>query len=356
MCKVFIKSAFDNSSLRSIRGLLYANTKLGHDNMILTGTSCMIDISAVIVNWNTKQFLIECIDSLIKNTKKHSIEIIVVDNASVDDSVEAVRKLFPFVKVIQNTSNLGFAKANNIGIKESSGRYVCLVNSDIKLVNDAIDLMIHHMDEHASIGVLGPKTLNPDMSLRLNCRRLPSLWNTFCQASGLSRIFPQYKTMNDNLMTYFPHDVIKSVDILPGCFLMVRRKALSEVGLLDEKFFIYGEDKDWCKRFKEAGWKIIFFPSAEVIHYAGKSSEKEPDRFIIEKLKANLYYWEKHHNKISKGIFWITTLVSYLFRLLHNIILYFRLPAERNKNVLLIKERILCLRWLIRNRPKVEDM
>ena len=202
---------------------------------------------------------------------------------------------FPQIRLIVNDANLGFAKANNIGIAQSTGRYVCLSNSDIKVLDGCLDRMVEFMDHTPKAGVLGPKTLNGDGSLRHNCQNFPSLWSLFCRAVYLHKLFPSQKLFNSGVMFYFDHESVIPCPMLPCCFYMVRREALEEVGLLDERFFIYAEDKDWCKRFWDRQWEILFLPTAEVIHYAGKSAAQAPVRFQVEKMKADLQYWEKHH-------------------------------------------------------------
>src|SRR5665648_483189 len=232
----------------------------------------MVDLSIIIVNWNAKSFLLKCLRSLISETKSCSVEIIVVDNASTDGSQQAVKKKFPTVKLIQNKVNSGFAKANNIGINQSVGRYICLINSDVTLLNGCLDKLCSFMDQQPEIGVTAPNILNSDLTLQYSCRCFPSLWNNFCPAIGLNKLFPKSKAVSGEEMFFFKHDRICEVDVLSGCFLMVRRKALEQVGPLDEQFFIYSEDIDWCRRFCDADWEIVFFPEAKAIHYGGGSS------------------------------------------------------------------------------------
>lgn len=307
----------------------------------------MNDVSVIIVNWNTKELLLNCIESLVQETSRCTIDIIVVDNASIDGSAEAVKQRFPNVKVIVNENNFGFAKANNIGIRQSNGRYVCLVNSDIEVLDGCIDRMWTYMDKHSSTGILGPKTLNDDKSLRINCRRNPSLWNAFCRALALQRLFPRSKVFSDEFMRYFDHDSIHGVDVLPGCFLMVRREAIAKVGLLDEKYFFYGEDKDWCKRMKAEGWDVIFFPHSAVIHYAGKSSGKTPVKFLIESLRSNSYYWEKHHGKFKKKLYLGMMLLLHSIRLGNSLVMYIVKKEQRKKISKRLSGSIACTRWLI---------
>jgi GT2 family glycosyltransferase len=195
-----------------------------------------IDLSVVIINWNTKELLLNCIRSIQETTHKISYEIIVVDNGSQDGSQRAVNENFSEVRLIENGKNLGFARANNIGIRASCGRYVCLVNSDVVLLEGCLDTMLAYMESQPSIGILGPKLLNGDMSLQPSCKQLPSIWNNLCIAIGLSALFANIKLFNGEHLSFFDHDRIMNVQALSGAFLMVRRSAAEKVGLLDEAF------------------------------------------------------------------------------------------------------------------------
>lgn len=214
----------------------------------------MMDLSFIVVSWNAKEILSKCLQSLTRETSHLYSEIIVVDNASTDGSPELVREQFPHVKLICNDANLGFAKANNIGIKQSTGRYLFLVNSDVIILEGCIDSMCTYMDQHLGIGVLGPKILSPDGMVQRSTMEFPTLWNCFCRALALDSIFRSSKLFGGQLMTYWSHDTIRNVEVINGCLWMVRREALRKVGLLDEDFFFCGEDIDWCKRFVDAGW------------------------------------------------------------------------------------------------------
>jgi len=307
----------------------------------------MIDISFIIVNWNTKQLLLQCIDSLFKNNNHHKIEVIVVDNGSTDGSQKAVNDLFPSARLIENECNLGFAKANNIGIQQSKGRYICLVNSDVQVLDHCGDQMCDYMDLNPTVGVLGPKILNSDLTLRKNCREFPNLRNVLCSALGIDKIFPRSKVLSGTLMTYFDHDVTIAVDVIPGCFFMVRREALEQVGLLDERFFIYSEDKDWCKRFRMMKWDVVFFPKCEVIHYAGASASIEPRRFLIEKLKADQQYWQKHHRLMSLFVYRILLIFHYLIRVVILSVL-FTLKLKKPLQIKVkLSENCTCFKWVL---------
>jgi GT2 family glycosyltransferase len=307
----------------------------------------MVDVSIIIVSWNTKELLLKCLNSLTCRVPRFPTEIIVVDNASRDGSPEAVQRYFPDIQLIRNDENLGFAKANNIGIKQSTGRYVCLVNSDVMVHEDCIDRMCEYMDHHPSTGMIGPKMLNPDLTLQASARRFPSLWNSFCEAFFLHRIFPRSGLFNNDDMAYWPYDSVCRVDVLVGCFWMVRKEAIDQVGLLDEDFFMYAEDLDWCRRFIRGSWDVIYFPHSQAIHYGGGSSESSPTRFFVERQRANLKYWKKQHSLPTRVVFILIILAHQLVRIiLGTIYLVIRLP-KRRKILPKIQRNLACTRWLL---------
>lgn len=259
----------------------------------------MIDISIIIVSWNAKAFLEECLDSLSAPLAQDNVEIFVVDNASSDGSPEMVEAKFPRVKLIQAGGNLGFSKANNLGIRASTGRYVCLINSDVKVLGDCLWAMVKFMDENPTVGIGGPRMLNRDGTMQVSCRKLPSLWNNFCASSGLAAAFPHTAFFTSEQMFYFPHDRVARVEVIAGCYWIVRRSAMDQFGLLDEAFFIYGEDVDWCRRCWTSGWEIVFAPVGEAIHYQGGSSSNDPVRFSVAQQQAVIQYWRKHHSAVA---------------------------------------------------------
>jgi GT2 family glycosyltransferase len=277
------------------------------------------------------------------------MEIIVVDNGSEDGSQEAVRKAFPEVKLIENEANLGFARANNIGIRQSNGRYVCLVNSDVKILDGCIDTLCGYMDQNPSAGIVGPKIFWPDMTLQDSCRQFPSLWTSLCTALKLDRLFPRSAFFAGEHMFYFAHDELRRVDFLAGCFLAIRRVALDQVGLFDEQFFIYAEEMDLCKRFWNAGWGIIFDPGAGAIHYHGASSSREPLRFSIEQQNAVLKYWRKHHSRPDRMAFVVILLFQHLLRAFFAILLYCLRTSERTTITSKIHKNFELIRSLFSN-------
>lgn len=304
-------------------------------------------LSVIIVSWNAKSFLLECLKSVIEQTAQFDTEIIVVDNASIDGSVDAVRAGFPQVKLIKNTANLGFAKANNIGIAQSSGEYVCLINSDVTVLEGCIRNMADYLDENPRIGMLGPKILNSDGSLQSSCRGFPTLWNNLCRALALDSFFPRLQVFGGNMMRYWRHDEIRSVEVLSGCFWMVRREALDGVGLLDERFFIYAEDIDWCRRFHESRWDVMFFPLAEAVHFGGGSSVNAPTRFHVAMQRANWLYWKKYYNVFVRFGFVAIAWIHLVTRSIGHGILYLVSPSRRSESALQLRGNAAALRWLL---------
>jgi GT2 family glycosyltransferase len=307
--------------------------------------SCAISI--VVVTWNAKEFVDKCLASLQAQTAGATSEIIAVDNASSDGTYELIRDAFPSVKLIQSGSNCGFAKANNLGIAQCRGDYVFLVNPDVVLGNDCLASLCCYMDEHPEVGIAGPKILNPDLTIQESCKEFPTLWNSFCRALALDRLLPQYRLFSGQLMRYWAHDSAREVDILSGCFWVVRSSALAEVGLLDEGFFMYAEDRDWCKRFWDAGWHVVYYPGAEAIHYGAASSSREPVRFYLEMSRANLRYWKKHHGAAGAAAIRLVMLLHETLRILGNAIIYVVRPPHRRNVFRNLQRSFACAKAVL---------
>ncbi|NQT62772.1 MAG: glycosyltransferase [Candidatus Marinimicrobia bacterium] len=231
-------------------------------------------LSIVIVNYNVKAFLQQALESILKATQSIETEIFVVDNHSVDGSIEMLQSQFPQIQLIQNQNNLGFAKANNQAIKRATGDYIWLLNPDTLVQEDTPQKLIQVMEADAKIGLLGCKILNDDGSLQLACRRsFPTPWVAFTKLLGLANIFPKSKWFGRYNLTHLNPDEDYEVEAISGSCMFIRREALEEVGTLDETFFMYGEDLDWCFRFGQSGWKVYYTPATSIIHYKGESSK-----------------------------------------------------------------------------------
>jgi GT2 family glycosyltransferase len=301
-------------------------------------------LSIVIVSWNTKGYLRECLQSIEPYRLLHNLEVIVVDNASSDGSSDIVRNEFPAVRLIQNDKNLGFSKANNIGIAQTSGEYIFLINSDVKLIHDCFIPMVEYMRAHPDVAVLGPRMLDTDLKVRRSTMRFPGLWNTLCRTLGLDRVFKGSVFFGGLMATDFDHSHTRDVEVLNGWFIMLRRDAMERVGLLDERFFIYGEDIDWSYRFHLQQHRRVFFADAEAIHYGGASSANAPLRFQIEMYRANSQYCEKHFGTTAQVIYLTMVWLHQLVRLPW----YFALLVERTRRseaIAKIRKSFACMSW-----------
>jgi len=233
-----------------------------------------MQLSIVIVNYNVKAFLQQALESIQKATHSLETEIFVVDNHSVDGSIEMLQSQFPQVKLIQNQTNLGFAKANNQAIERATGDYIWLLNPDTLIQGDTPMKLIEVMETDQGIGMLGCKILNDDGSLQLACRRsFPTPWVALTKLTGLAKLFPRSKWFGRYNMTHLDPEEAYEVEAISGSCMFIRREALEQVGLLDETFFMYGEDLDWCYRFGKADWKVYYTPATSIIHYKGESSK-----------------------------------------------------------------------------------
>jgi GT2 family glycosyltransferase len=271
--------------------------------------SGVFDISVVIVGWNASHYLKLCLESLAAAPPCRSMEVFVVDNASTDGTAEMIASEFPRVKLIKSAENFGFSRGNNVAIRQCQGRYVALVNPDVIVLPGCLDTLADFLDKHPKVGNVGPRVLNGDMSLQVSCRQFPTPWNNFCSATGLSNAFKRSRFFAGEQMCFFPHDRTTTVDVLVGCFSMIRREALDVVGLLDENLFMYGDDVDWCRRCWNAGWEVVFYPGAQAIHYRGKTTAPYPVRFAVAQQRSVLYYWSKHHS--FWGVLGIQTIVLF---------------------------------------------
>ena len=233
-----------------------------------------VDCSVLIVNWNTRSLLRACLASIPREGDCR-LEVIVVDNGSEDGSPEMVVREFPWVRLFRNAENRGFAAANNQAIAVSTGRHVLLLNSDTEVRGDTIDRCVRWLDAHPDTAVLGGRVSNPDGTMQPTCFRDPGLLDLAMLATGLHRLRrPAWLAdlAGRQRMTRWMRDDERDVDVVTGCHMLVRRDAMNLVGTLDEDFFFYGEEADWCRRFRDAGWRVRFAPIGDVIHHGGAST------------------------------------------------------------------------------------
>ncbi|MBT8387867.1 MAG: glycosyltransferase [Ignavibacteria bacterium] len=234
-----------------------------------------MDLSIIIVNYNVKEFLQNLLHSIDKASQNLSSEIIVVDNASDDGSIELLKSKFPSVKLIENKTNLGFGKANNQALNIAQGKYLLLINPDAIVSEDTFTKMIEFLEEQKDAGLAGCKILNPDGSLQLACRRsFPGPWTSFCKVTGLSNFFPNSKMFARYNLTYLDENQTYEVDAISGSFMMLKREVYEKIGGFDEKFFMYGEDLDLCYRIQKVGYKVFYVHTTQVIHYKGESTKR----------------------------------------------------------------------------------
>ncbi len=235
----------------------------------------MVDLSIIIVNYNVKEFLLNLLDSIRKAINNISTEIIVVDNASEDGSVEVIKERFPEVKLIVNKTNIGFGAANNLALKEAKGKYFLLINPDTILREDTLRVMIDFFESHPDCGIAGCKVLNPDGTLQLACRRaFPGPWTSFTKVMGLSKLFPKSPIFAKYNLTYLDENKTYEVDAVSGAFMMLRKEVYDKIGGFDSQFFMYGEDLDLCYRAQKANYKVYYVHSTEIIHYKGESTKR----------------------------------------------------------------------------------
>jgi GT2 family glycosyltransferase len=255
-----------------------------------------MDVSVILVNYNGGRLILRTLDSLFDTTGCHlAIEVFVVDNGSSDSSVSEIRQRYPHVKVINNAANVGFSRANNQAISLSHGRYILLLNPDTVLKEIAVDQVVNFMDEHPEVGICGPKVVLPNGRLDRACRRTfktPSMY--LYHGLGLSRIFKRSPALGQYYLSYLDPDMLTEVDSIMGAFMMVRRETVDTIGYLDESFFMYCEDEDWCFRAKRAGWKVVYNPRAEIIHHKGSSSSGRKMAMIWEWHKSVYRFHRKN--------------------------------------------------------------
>ncbi|NLI24882.1 MAG: glycosyltransferase [Bacteroidales bacterium] len=286
------------------------------------------DISVIIVNYNVRHFLEQCLNSVLKASHSLSTEIIVVDNASVDGSCHMVREKFPMVRLIENQQNVGFSRANNQGIRIASGKYILLLNPDTVIEEDTLEKCFRFMESHPDAGAMGVKMIDGKGNFLPESKRgFPTPMVSFWKITGLTSLFPRSRIFGRYYLGHLPSDQIHSIDILPGAFMFIRKEALEKTGLLDEEFFMYGEDIDLSWRIKQAGYENYYFPETTIIHYKGESTKKGSLNYVYTFYNAMMIFARKHFSSGSFRFFsllihmaiWIRAGFSALQRILFRI-------------------------------------
>lgn len=234
-----------------------------------------MDLSIIIISWNTKEFLKKCLDSIYKNQENLNLEIIVVDNNSKDETIEMIKQEFKDVKLISNNQNRGFSFANNQAIKIATGYYILLLNPDTEILNGSLTKSIEFFKNHDDCGAMGAKLLWPDKSIQPSVRHFPTFWPIFLMFIKAPKFFKKIKSIDNYLFVDFDYSKTQVVDQIMGAFMMIPKKVIDEIGLLDERFFIWFEEVDLCKRIKLSNRSVFYNPKVEVIHYGGKSFAQE---------------------------------------------------------------------------------
>ncbi|NLE99960.1 MAG: glycosyltransferase family 2 protein, partial [Anaerolineales bacterium] len=258
----------------------------------------MVDVTVVIVSWNVRSLLSRCLRSLADAGR--SLDVIVVDNGSSDGSAAMVQAEFPAARLIANADNRGFAAANNQGIALAEGRYVLLLNPDTEVVGDALATMVDYAEAHSDVAVVGPRLLGPDGSPQHSRYRFPTLATALFESTWLQPVAPR-RILEHYHALDLTDDRPVDVDWVRGAALLARRQAVEQIGLLDERFFMYSEELDWCRRFRDAGWRVVYFPAAQVVHYEGKSSEQVAPARHIYFQTSKVRYFRKHHGRAAAG-------------------------------------------------------
>ena len=305
------------------------------------------DLSVIIVNWNTKELLLNCIGSFYRTVKRLSFEIFVVDNGSSDGSPDSVRRKFPEIVLIENQRNLGFARANNEVLRKSKGRYALLLNTDVILTDGAVERLVEFMEENPTVGIAGGQLINGDGSRQNSFDNFPSLATEALNKSLLRILFPiRYPSKRVSFSS--PIDVHSVI----GACMIVRSQAIKEVGLLDEDYFFFLEETDWCYRMKRREWRVCHVPQAQIVHLQGKTANMVKDRAKIEYYRSLYLFFKKHkgitQSTILRGCLFLRFCVDFLLTLLSSLFTAFK--SERLRRKLTIYARLIY--WHLKLCPE----
>jgi GT2 family glycosyltransferase len=270
-------------------------------------------LSILIVNWNVRDLPRDCLLSLERGRGDLDLEVIVVDSASTDDSVAMVVDEFPWVTLLPQTENVGFPHGNNIALAHARGEYLLLLNPDTVVLDDALPVLVDYLRAHPDVGAVGPQLLNSDGSIQSSRRRFPTLATGFLESTWLEGLAPGV------LRRYYafdlPDDRTIEVDWLTGACILVPRAVVERIGGLDEGYYMYSEELDWCRRIKGAGWRVVYHPAARVVHHVGRSSEQAATARHINFQRAKLRYFRKYHGRAAAGALRVFLLGTYTWQL-----------------------------------------
>ncbi len=289
-----------------------------------------MDVSIIIVSWNTRNLLKICLDAVFAYPPAGEFDVWVVDNGSSDGTLAMLRQDFPQVKLIENQANIGFARANNQAIQQSSGRYVLLLNPDTEVNPDALQQLVQFLNDHPPVGAVGPRTLNPDGSLQPSAYPAPTLAREFWRLFHLDVIRPYgvYRQAGWDVRTP------RRVDSLLGACLLIRRQALLQVGtLLDEQYFMYSEEIDLCYRLACAGWLLYWLPQAQIVHFGGQSTRLVAAEMFLRLYQGKLLYFRKHYGKFGAILYKLILLLAAVSRLLVSPLAWAKAPPARRRHL-----------------------
>jgi len=261
-------------------------------------------VSAIIVTWNVAQEALACIEALYASGDGIELDVTVVDNASSDGTVDLVQRRYPGLKVIGNHDNLGFACACNQGVRQSEGECVLFVNPDCLVTAGCCALLASYLTNHPDVGAVGPRLLRPDgRDDWCSPRQLPTLWSDLCDHSGLANLLPQSPVFAAHRLPLLDRHASSDVIALSGACFMVRRDALVGIGLLDERFFMFGEDVDLCLRLRQAGWKLHFLGEARAVHGGGASTKQVADEMVLHAVASRHHFFHKHRGRLYATLY-----------------------------------------------------
>jgi N-acetylglucosaminyl-diphospho-decaprenol L-rhamnosyltransferase len=287
------------------------------------------DLSVVIVSYNVREYLRQCLESILSAPVKASLEILVVENASTDGSLESLRSEFPQATVIESTINLGFAAGNNLAIRQSHGRYLLLLNPDTLVKPGALDALVDFLDGQPQAGAAGSRLLNPNGSLQPSCFPFPTLGRELWRLLHLDK----FKSYGVYPMESWSTDTPRRVEVLQGTSLALRRSALDQVGLLDEDYFMYTEEVDLCYRLHTAGWELDYVPASQVVHYGGQSTRQTAANMFLQLYRSKAVFFRKHYGRAAVFFYKAILLVTALVRLILSPLAYLEPRPKREEHL-----------------------
>lgn len=304
-----------------------------------------VDVSVIIVNWNTRDLLAQCLKSVFDTAGDLALELFVVDNASSDGSADMVRERFPQVRLIENSENVGFAKANNQAIRQSRGRYVLLLNPDTEVKPLALEMLVRFMDETPLAGAVGGTLVSPDGSMQPSSGPAPTLMRELWRLFHMDRLNAQgcHDLCQDVLK------IPQEVEVVKGACMLLRREALDQVGLLDEDYFIYTEEVDLCHRLRASGWKVYCVPRAMVVHYGGQSTSQVQRTMFLHLYRSKILFFRKHHGRLSAQLYKLILLCAALARLTISPLAWLERSPQRERH----RSLASCYLQLVKILPRL---